>query len=113
MAPGTVSMIRILMAVGMLRYFQRKHMIEYRLRQEYIFIDEIFFVAENVWNLYDYVTGMKSKETKFQAMISNNHPNMSDDSLCTNDMDIQLNACVKSLAVLKLNFSDHVICSCL
>ena len=61
------------------------------------------------------VNGMKSNQAKFQAMIVNNHPDLSDMSLCVNDMNIPLKSCVKLLGVFidyKLNFSDHVTYLC-
>ena len=61
------------------------------------------------------VNGMKSNQTKFQAMILNNHPDLSDISLCVNDMYIPLKSCVKLLGVFidyELNFSDHVTYLC-
>ena len=36
------------------------------------------------------VNGMKSNQAKFQAMILNHHPDLSDISLCVNDMSIPL-----------------------
>ena len=57
------------------------------------------------------VNGVKSNQVKFQAMILNNHPDLSDISLCVNDMNIPLKSCVKLLGVFidyELNFSDHV-----
>ena len=61
------------------------------------------------------VNGMKSNQAKFQAMILNNHPDLSDISLCVNDMNIPLKSCVKLLGVFidyELNFSDHVTYLC-
>ena len=57
------------------------------------------------------VNGKKSNQAKFQAMISNNHTDLSDISLCVNDMNIPLTHCVKLLVVFidyELNLSDHV-----
>ena len=48
-------------------------------------------------------------------MILNNHPDLSDISLCVNDMNIPLKSCVKLLSVFidyELNFSDHVTYLC-
>ena len=61
------------------------------------------------------VNGMKSNQAKFQAMILNNHPDLSDISLCVNDMNIPLKSCVKLLGVFihhEPNFSDHVTYLC-
>ena len=61
------------------------------------------------------VNGMKSNQAKFQAMILHNHPDLSDISLCVNDMNIPLKSCVKLLGVFidyELNFSDHVTYLC-
>ena len=112
-----------------------------------IFINDIFYVLENVCTLYNYaddntlsnthysitclktkleassavamhwfdVNGMKSNQAKFQAMILNNHPDLSDICLCVNDMNIPLKPLVKLLGVFidyELNFSDHVTHLC-
>ena len=58
---------------------------------------------------------MKSNQAKFQAMILNNYPDLSDISLCVNDTNIPLKPCVKLLGVFidyELNFSDHVTDLC-
>ena len=48
-------------------------------------------------------------------MILNNHPDLSDMSVCVNDMNILLKSCVKLLGVFidyELNFSDHITYLC-
>lgn len=57
------------------------------------------------------MNGMKSNHSKFQAMILNHHPDLSDFSLCINGQTIALKSCVKLLGVLidyQLTFSNHV-----
>ena len=108
-----------------------------------MFINDISYVLENVWNSYNYthnnallnshhpitciktkleitaavamhwfdVNGMKSNQAKFQAMVLNNHPDLSYISLSVNDMNILPKPCVKLLGVpidCELNFSDQV-----
>ena len=61
------------------------------------------------------VNGIKSNQAKFQAMILNNHPDISDISLCVDDMNIPLKPCVKLLGVFlyyEMNFSEHVTYAC-
>ena len=55
--------------------------------------------------------GMKSNQSKFQAMILNKHPDQNNISFNFNWMNISLKSCVKLLGVFidyELMFSEHV-----
>ena len=57
------------------------------------------------------INGMKSNQSKFQAMILNKHPDRNNISLNVNGTNIPLKSCVKLLGVFidyELTFSEHV-----
>ena len=58
------------------------------------------------------INGMKSNQSKLQAMISNKHPNQNNISLNVNGTNVPLKSCVNLLGVFidyELTFSVHVI----
>ena len=57
------------------------------------------------------INGMKSNQSKFQAMILNKHPDQNNISLNVNGTNVPLKSCVKLLGVFidyELTFSEHV-----
>ena len=57
------------------------------------------------------INGMKSNQSKFQAMILNKHPDQNNISLNVNGTHVPLKSCVKLLGVFidcELTFSEHV-----
>ena len=57
------------------------------------------------------INGMKSNQSKLQAMILNKHPDQNNISLNVNGTNVPLKSCVKLLGVFidyELTFSEHV-----
>ena len=57
------------------------------------------------------INGMKSNQSKFQAMILNKHPDQNNISLNVNGTNVPLKSCVKLLGVFidyELTVSEHV-----
>ena len=61
------------------------------------------------------INGMKSNQSKLQAMVLNKHPGQNNISLNVNGMNIPFKSCVKLLGIFidyELAFSEHVNYTC-